>query len=680
MTEVFLTSTSAAIQSYSVPSDWADSGATIEAQGPGGNGSARQSSTRAGIGGGGGSYAIKTTPGLTASTDIYYLLPAGGSGLDAWFNDLNLCLQTNNQIGGTSWTRTACTATQSQAGPGSVGNVASLLTESATTDFHGTYQSSTMSKPASTAITLTYTIYAKASGSRNVGISLYDGAFSSGAYVWVDIGGLSVNTSATYGSGWTITSSAVTDAGSGWVKIVFVVSVNNAATSFGASIDILNAAFADNYAGNGTSGLVMYGANVTYGIVDKGFTPTTTTALYSVLAKAGTNATTSAAGVGQSGSQGDTTYQGGNGNRPAASVTTGGGGGGAAGPSGAGGNASTSTGGSANNGTTAGATAGNAGNAGTEYDGTHGAGSGAGGRSGNGTGFAGGAYGGAGSGAGTQSGQAGGAGSQSLIIINYTAGGVVALQGTNAIAFANTGLLGLARPLAGTNTVAFTNVGKLGLARPLAASNTVAFTNTGTLRQIRPLSGSNAIAFSNTGLLGLRRPLSTTNTVTFTSTGTINVAIGLAGTNAVAFSNTGLLGLARPLSGANAVSFSNTGRLDLTLGLSGDNAVAFANAGTLTQIRPLAGQNAVTIANTGTLGLARPLSGSSTVTFSNTGVLSIEGQVDLAGENAIVLTSTGALRLAQALAGTNAVSFNNTGDLSIIPPPGGGARVQVVLM
>lgn len=423
MPREFLTSTSTAIQAYTVPAGFAADFNDVKVIGPGGNGSARQSSTRAGTGGGGGSYARRNNLNLAAGDVIYYDLPAGGAARDAWFNDLNLLLQTNNQIGGTSWTRISCTATQSQAGPGSVGNIASLLTEAAATDFHSTYQSSTMGKPASTAITLTYTIYAKASGSRNVGISLYDGAFASGAYVWIDIGGVSVNTSATYGSGWSITSSSVTDEGSGWVRIVFVVSVNNSATSFGASIDILNAAFADNYLGDGTSGVVVYGANITYGSKDKGFTPTTTTALYSVRAKCGTKGTTGAAGVGQAGSVGDTTAQGGDGNRPAASVTTGGGGGGAAGPAGAGGTASTSTGGSANNGTTAGASAGNNGNSGTEWQVSpaRGSGSGAGGRAGGtGNGFTGGSYGGGGSGCGTAAAGTGGAGAPALIVVDWS--------------------------------------------------------------------------------------------------------------------------------------------------------------------------------------------------------------------------------------------------------------------
>lgn len=418
MAQSFLTSTSAAIQAYSVPSDWNAANNSVAGIGPGGNGSTRQSSTRAGIGGGAGSYSIRANIDLTGSTAIYYFLPAAGSASDAWFNDLNLLQATTNNIGTSPWSTGGDTFSQSQADPVG-GSVATKLIESSANEEH--FCTQTLSKPASTSIVLGFLLWVKANGSRNVELGMFDNAGTNGAYAFIDLSNGNVHSTATAGSGWSAQSATVTSAGSGWYRIFFKATTNTATTSWRPYFESTDLSYNDSYLGDGSSGLFIYGANATYGAVDKGFTPTTSAAVYSLLCKAGTNATTSAAGVGQAGSVGDTTAQGGNGNQPALAVTVGGGGGGAAGPSGAGGDAVTSVGGTANNATTAGGLAGNNGNAGTEFDGSHGSGSGAGGRSGAGAGFVGGAYGGGGSGAGTTSGNAGGAGSAPIFVINYTA-------------------------------------------------------------------------------------------------------------------------------------------------------------------------------------------------------------------------------------------------------------------
>lgn len=418
MAQSFLTSTSAAIQSYSVPSDWNAANNSVAGIGPGGNGSARQSSTRAGVGGGAGSYAIRANISLTGSTAIYYFLPAAGSASDAWFNDLNLLLQTNNNIGGTSWTITAATASQSQSDPFS-GSLASKATENTATTGHSLTQTITGARPASVATPFALLGWIKANGSRNATF----GMEANGQFVEsvIDLTNGTLHSSSHDGA-WTAPSISITSAGGSWYRVLLTSTVNTAGVDLRTYSDILNASFADVYTGDGSSGLFYYGWNITLGIVDKGFTPTTTARIYSILCKAGTNATTSAAGVGQAGSVGDTTAQGGDGNQPALAVTIGGGGGGAAGPSGAGGNAVTSVGGTANNATTAGGLADNNGNSGAEFDGTHGCGSGAGGRNGGaGNGLTGGSYGGAGSGCGTAAAGTGGAGAPPIFVINYTA-------------------------------------------------------------------------------------------------------------------------------------------------------------------------------------------------------------------------------------------------------------------
>lgn len=388
---------------------------TVEAIGPGGSGSARQSSSIGGTGGGAGSYAKRSNLLLGTGDIVYYNIATASSGSDTWFNDLNLLLQTDNNIGGTSWTLESATATQSQTDPVGTSKATKHL-ETAVNALHGVFQSIT--KPASVAITITQEIEVQAIGRDITIFAFADGTHNGDANFNLTTG---VYNTGTIAGTTDVEHSIVPGSAAGWWKIRFKLTFNDTVTSINVGLrPTLSGTTTNTYLGDITKGLYLYGWNATYGTKNKGFTPTTTLALYSVLAKGGTNGTTSAAGVGQSGSQGDTTAQGGGGFKPGAGVAIGGGGGGSGGPNGAGTTSTTSAGGAADNSTVTGGAQGAAGNSGTEFDGSHGCGSGGGGRSGNGGGFAGGPYGGGGSGTGTQAGQTGGAGGASLIVVTYS--------------------------------------------------------------------------------------------------------------------------------------------------------------------------------------------------------------------------------------------------------------------
>src|SRR5262249_5186473 len=107
MPQVLLATSSTALQQYTIPSDWTDSGATVEGIGGGGNGANGTTGTsgNGGGGGAGGMYAKKTTPGLTAGTVVNYEVGLA----DAWFNDRNLLVQTDNAMLNAVWTKTNCT-------------------------------------------------------------------------------------------------------------------------------------------------------------------------------------------------------------------------------------------------------------------------------------------------------------------------------------------------------------------------------------------------------------------------------------------------------------------------------------------------------------------------------------------------------------------------------------------
>jgi hypothetical protein len=426
MAAIALTSPSSSIQSGTVPADWNSNSNTVHGIGPGGNGSGRQSASIGGVGGGGGSYARRANVGLVAGETYYYFLPAGGSGLDAWFNDLNLLVQSNSMDQFPAWDDQGADAyTGGQTAPDGTSTAWKFMEDGS----FGSHRFFTQfTKPAQT-LQMSWVVYAKKVSDRLLRFIVYD---YGGEWIEITINLTTLVATLTASNGTQFTYSSLTAstddvatgaAGNGWYRLHLKFTADAAVDDIQLLYALEHPVDGDDYQGDGASHIMLWHSQLYYGWGSKPRAPTTTERLYSVLAKAGTNATISVAGVGQSGSQGDVTYQGGNGVKPA-SGSSGGGGGGAAGPSGAGGNASTTTGGSANNATTAGGAANSNGGAGTEF-GSNGSGSGAGGRSSAGNGMAGGNYGGAGSGSFTGAAETGGAGAGAIIYVSYNPASLV---------------------------------------------------------------------------------------------------------------------------------------------------------------------------------------------------------------------------------------------------------------
>jgi hypothetical protein len=428
----FLTATSASVQTWAVPSNFYQWNSTVEVIGPGGAGSARISAAIGGVGGGAGSYAKKTNmndPGLVTGGTAYYLLPLVSSGIDAWFNDLNL-LQQSQTFANAFWTANNSTVGTTVTAPDGT-TTGLILTETAATGNHQLQLTTPYAPPNAAAGTFTFSIYAKlgASADRRIYLAITDTAAVDGFSVVLNLATGAVGVAAAgFGTFSNISGGIKTDtiatgaSGNGWYRCFLTgTTTANAIQSPAFGLDNAGAGGNTNsYAGNGTSSIQVWGAQFNFGALLKPYTVTTTTALFSALGKAGTNATITVAGIGQAGSQGDVTALGGSGFKPA-SGAVGGGGGGAGGPNGAGSTSASTTGGAADNSTVAGSAAGVAGlSTGTEFDASHGCGSGAGG--GNATnGFAGGNYGGGGSGADDGlAGNTGGAGGSPIIVIKST--------------------------------------------------------------------------------------------------------------------------------------------------------------------------------------------------------------------------------------------------------------------
>jgi hypothetical protein len=173
----------------------------------------------------------------------------------------NLILQSQNFS--TTWTQLAVSLTGSQTDPLG-GSTAFLLIPSVANTVHEIYQFGTNSLASS----LTLSIYAKPNGYNY--LYLQNGNSGQGAYFNLSTGVVVSN-----GTGITSTITASTN---GYYRCTITLSIPFASQLFGIfpSPDGINSSFA----GNGTSGINIWGAQLEYGTVANTYIPTTTTAVY----------------------------------------------------------------------------------------------------------------------------------------------------------------------------------------------------------------------------------------------------------------------------------------------------------------------------------------------------------------------------------------------------------------
>ena len=166
------------------------------------------------------------------------------------------------------WTKDGSTATASGVTAPDGSSTGQTLTESATTAEHRTYQAIVL--PIGN--TYTWSIYAKPNGRNWIKISGNAGNRSSNFNI-------SSGTLGTVSSG---TTSTITNAGNGWYRCT-MTGVSSGAPEY----VIVNLADADagtgssySYAGNGTSGVFLWGAQLEISSTVNTYIPTTTTAVY----------------------------------------------------------------------------------------------------------------------------------------------------------------------------------------------------------------------------------------------------------------------------------------------------------------------------------------------------------------------------------------------------------------
>jgi hypothetical protein len=180
-------------------------------------------------------------------------------------------LQQSNTFSNAYWTNTAGTLTGSQSDPFG-GSTASLLVPTVTNTNHWLY-SGTYGIAANP---YTLSIYVKASGYSLVYLSDVGNGTYSCSY------NLSAVT-ATPNTGCTGTITAVTGA-TGWYRITLTttttISTNSRFTITGYPAGATLGVFGASFAGDGTSGIVIYGSQAEFGSTANTYIPTTTTAVY----------------------------------------------------------------------------------------------------------------------------------------------------------------------------------------------------------------------------------------------------------------------------------------------------------------------------------------------------------------------------------------------------------------
>ena len=180
----------------------------------------------------------------------------------AWRRNL---LTWTEQFDNAAWVKTGSTVSANTSASPIGGLTADTLVESAAGGEHFTFQQ--LSKAAA-SLTYTYTAYFKAgSGSRNFGLGITDGTTGGYAAIFSTSGSV-VASSQAVGSvtGWTFISSSVSaDLGGGWYRASLIVSTNTAARVDAVCylVDGTNRI----YAGNGTSSVLIWGAQLELGSV-----------------------------------------------------------------------------------------------------------------------------------------------------------------------------------------------------------------------------------------------------------------------------------------------------------------------------------------------------------------------------------------------------------------------------
>jgi len=145
---------------------------------------------------------------------------------------------------------------------------ADTIIESNTTDEHNRFQEPTIGEGQ-----FTYSIYLKRFNTDWSALYVYNTAVG-GVRYWVNLSTLTAGTSSNIGSGIGTTSLSISDVGNGWCRASIVFNNPSGACRFYVANAQSNGG-SSSYAGNGTSGVYVWGAQLNIGATAKPYFPTT---------------------------------------------------------------------------------------------------------------------------------------------------------------------------------------------------------------------------------------------------------------------------------------------------------------------------------------------------------------------------------------------------------------------